>query len=348
MEKINYYDGLKYYMRVLFNSLKFLINDVLEGLTLEAFFGLFILNILLIAILSNILKLYALVIFILISGISWILLLSYCRNSLTKTMDDWDGKDYILFISNFIFLAISLMLLNRLLREKSNIFDGSVQIVPIIYSYFALAYIIFVTLNLVIKNRIIFLITIASILYGLIDDQNFKILLGILVFALGEVDKDDIKTILGIENFAEYKFIEDKFIIILVIVCSMFVNEYSEKFINWTYKKDVLNLDENIYNSALNIGAFKLFISIALFVIIIIIYELNKEKLKTRYSKKDNSIRTDSLDKEKNNRNNSESANSIDEVSEPNFKREDSKIIEYSVAIGIILSIVSEYRSRKK
>ena len=75
MEKMNYYDGSMHYTRVLFNSLKFLINDVLEGLTLEAFFGLFILNILLIAILSNILKLYALVIFILISGIICIVVL---------------------------------------------------------------------------------------------------------------------------------------------------------------------------------------------------------------------------------------------------------------------------------
>lgn len=348
MEKINYYDGLKHYMRVLFNSLKFLINDVLEGLTLEAFFGLFILNILLIAILSNILKLYALVIFILISGISWILLLSYCRNSLTKTMDDWDGKDYILFISNFIFLAISLMLLNRLLREKSNIFDGSVQIIPIIYSYFALAYIIFVTLNLVIKNRIIILITIASILFGLIDDKNFKILLGILVFALGQVDKDEIKTILRIENFEEYKFIEDKFIFILAIVCCMFVNEYGEIFINFISKIVELNFEDDVLKYILNMGAYKLFISIALFVIIFTIYESNKEKLEKRYSKKDDSISTNSVNEVKNNHNNSESVNSSDELSEPNFKKDDFKIIEYSVAIGIILSIISEYRSRKK
>lgn len=335
-------------IRVLFNSLRVLINDVLEGLTLEAFFGLFILNVLLVINLSNILKIYAFVIYLLISGFSWILLLSYCRNSLTKTMDDWDGKDYILFILNFIFLAISLMLLNRLLREKSNVFDGRVQILPIIYSYFALAYIMFVTLNLVIKNRIIILITIASILYGLINDQNFKILLGILVFALGQVDKDEIKTILGIENFAEYKFIEDKFIFILAIVCCMFVNEYGEIIINLISKKVELNFEDDVLKYILNMGVYKLFMSIALFVIIFIIYELNKEKLKIRYSKKDDSISTDSFNEVKNNRNKSEPANSIDDVSEPNFKREDSKIIEYSVAIGIILSIVSEYRSRKK
>ena len=345
---MNYYDGSKHYMRVLFNSLKFLINDVLEGLTLEAFFGLFILNILLIAILSNILKLYALVIFILISGISCIVILCYCRNSLTKTIDDWNGKDYILFVLKFFMFAVSLTLLNGLLKVNSNIIDDNVQIISDVYAYFALAYIIFVTLNLVIKNIIIFLITIASILYGLIDDQNFKILLGILVFAFGEVDKDDIKTILGIENFAKDRFIEDKFKIILAIVCSMFVNEYGEKFINWALKKQLLDLDENIYKTVLNRGAYKLFISIALFLIIITIYESKKDQLKIRYSKKDDSISTASLNEVKDNHNYSESDNSIEEVSEPNFKKKDSKIIEYSVAIGIILSIVSKYRSRKK
>lgn len=55
-------------IRVLFNSLRVLINDVLEGLTLEAFFGLFILNVLLVINLSNILKIYAFVIYLLISG----------------------------------------------------------------------------------------------------------------------------------------------------------------------------------------------------------------------------------------------------------------------------------------
>ena len=244
--------------------------------------------------------------------------------------------------------AVSLTLLNGLLKVNSNIIDDNVQIISDVYAYFALAYIIFVTLNLVIKNRIIFLITIASILYGLIDDQNFKILLGILVFAFGEVDKDDIKTILGVENFAKDRFIEDKFKIILAIVCSMFVNEYGDKFINWALKKPLLDLDESIYKSVLNRGAYKLFISIALFLIIITIYESKKDKLKIRYSKKDDSISTASLNEVKDNHNYSESDNSIDEVSEPNFKKKDSKIIEYSVAIGIILSIVSEYRSRKK
>jgi len=179
-----------------------------------------------------------------------------------------------------------------------------------------------VTLNLVIKNKIIIIITTASLLYGLIDDQNFKVLLGILVFALREVDKDDIKTILGIENFAE-----DKFIIILAIACSMFVNEYGEIFINFISKKIELNFVDDILKYILNMGAYKLFISITIFVIIFTIYESNKVKLKIRYSKKDDYINTTRLNEDKNNQNNYESSNSIYEVNEPNFKKYDSKII---------------------
>lgn len=74
-------------------------------------------------------------------------------------------------------------------------------------------------------------------------------------------------------------------------------------------------------------GAYKLFISIALLVIIFTIYESNKDKLKIRYSKKDDSIGTTRLNEDKNNQNNSESANSIDEVNESSFKKYDSKII---------------------
>ncbi|MCW6700918.1 hypothetical protein NH288_02280 [Anaerococcus sp. NML200537] len=319
MKEMDRYGRLKYYIRISFNRIRFLINYLLEGLTVEAFFGLFILKVLLAIIIFNSLDIYTLVIFVFLSGIDCYILFSYCRYSLNKIINDWNGKDYKLLVANFITLAISLILLNGVSRLNSKVINHNFESISYLYSYLVLAYIIFVTLNLVIKNRIIIFITIATILYGLIDDQNFKILLGILVFALGAVNKDDIKSILGIEKFAEDKFVEDKFKIILAIVCSMFVNEYGEIFINWVSKIVDLNLDDNIFKYILNMGAFKLFTSILLFAIFLKIYMSNKENLKIRYLRKENSITTDSLDYGENYHYNSECYNCIDEGNESNL-----------------------------
>lgn len=57
-------------------------------------------------------------------------------------------KIKILLVLNFITLDILLILLNVLLIINSNIIYENVQIISNMYSYFALAYIILVTLNL--------------------------------------------------------------------------------------------------------------------------------------------------------------------------------------------------------
>lgn len=95
MKKMNYYDILVHYIRVFFTSLRVLINDVFDGLTLQAFLGMFILDILLFLILSYNLDVYTLVIFILILIIDYFVLFSNCLNSLMVSMDDRKDKDFI-------------------------------------------------------------------------------------------------------------------------------------------------------------------------------------------------------------------------------------------------------------
>ena len=130
-----------------------------------------------------------------------------------------------------------------------------------------------------IRNKLIFIITVASLAYGFIDDDvNFSILLTFFTFLMGSLDKNEVEKILEINELDDYIFVKYKFYVIIAIMSTCLTSIFGENLL----EKLILVLDfklDSIQEIFIK-GGLRLIFSLIIFLIIINILEDYKERIK--------------------------------------------------------------------
>ncbi|WP_297788291.1 hypothetical protein [uncultured Anaerococcus sp.] len=188
-----------------------------------------------------------------------------------KILDKWKLWDFLIFslVSSgpIVYMKYSYGLLGYIITFS---FAGFIFSWSLITLYF---------------NRLILLIIIGSILYGMLDgNESYNIILAIVTYTTSSLDKEDVKKYLGINYFNDNKFIGDKFKAMLAIISTAFTNIIGERL--WVKVDAYLKINKGGYSTLFLRGGFRLVFSIYVYFIILIFLTKYKDKIRDRYKRK--------------------------------------------------------------
>lgn len=205
-------------------------------------------------------------IFILMIKLSTPFIISYFELAKDKiVVDNWKWWDHFGFLI-VIYVSVAYVIKLEGLEQKI-----------LVYSF--LCYLLCGLLKAMIRNKLIFIIAVASLAYGFIDDDvNFSILLTLFTFLMGSLDINEVKKILEINELDDYIFVKYKLYGIIAIISTCFTSIFGEKLL----EKLILVLDfklDSIQEIFIK-GGLRLIFSLIIFQIIINILEEYKERIK--------------------------------------------------------------------
>lgn len=286
--------------------------------------------------------------YLLIFFISWISLM-YCFNSTSrKPIDYWSIFDILVFSLCFLSVILSVQLFPDI---------SGVHLWLIILSVLLLLLIASLVINLFIYNKFLFIVFCASLIYGIINDDMYNVLLALITYIMGSLDIDDIKKHFKLDIFNEEKFIKDKYLTMLAISSTALANVIGEPILKFIFKNINLCFYGYHFNDIIYRGGFRVIFSSITFMVLLSIYKMNINKIVKRYTDSDNSgdieeNLSENEDLDKHNDKLDQMPERKDLNIKDDFVKKDRKkttvfIIAFAMVLGIVGKLFSE-REKKE
>ena len=221
------------------------------------------------------------IVYLLIFFISWSFLVYYFNKTIRKSIDLWNMADNIAFILCFILVILSV----QLLPDQSGFYVWS-----IILSILLFFLIISIVINLFICNKFLFIVFSASLIYGIINNNMYNVLLALVTYIMGSLDIDDIKKHFNLDIFDEKKFIKDKYLTMLAISSTALANVIGEPVLKCIFKRIELCFYSYEFDAILYRGGFRVIFASLIFMGLMYLYRKHINKLVKRYTSYSNRV----------------------------------------------------------
>lgn len=245
--------------------------------------------------------------------VCWMSLMYYFDFPLRKPIDYWSIFDIVTFGICFLSVILSVKLLPDI---------SGVHLWSIILSVLLFSLIVSIVINLFIYNKLLFIVFSASLIYGIINDNMYNVILALITYIMGSLDIDEIKKHFNLDIFDEKKFIRDKYLSMLAISSTALANVIGEPVLKHIFNKIGLSFYSCEFDVILYRGGFRVIFSSLIFMRLMALYRKHSNKLINRYSRDNN--RGDLEE----NMSNNEGLEKCDDKLEKMQERKDSNIKE--------------------
>lgn len=192
---------------------------------------------------------------------------------------------YFYYLFCIVVIVLSAKLLSKFYANFK--FDDINNFIDVLkfQEYILITFFLLVLIDIMVKEKVVIFMVIASIIYGIINDRLLNVFLALIGLIVGTINSDDIKILLEIDTFDDKKFIKDKLHFTIATVCSAIViNDYADKVVNKLL--EIKSFESiNKFRDTLYIGSIRLIFSIFLYATILFIILLVKDRLLKRYTK---------------------------------------------------------------